>query len=71
MRREVNVLALIKGEERYLYLFDDDSHPTLLATLTEQAADTDLALNGFDAAILAQRSREQLAEEKESAAREG
>jgi hypothetical protein len=62
MRQEVNVLALLKGEERYLYIYDDESHSALLEVLAEQARDPGLALNGFDAAILAQRSREQIAQ---------
>lgn len=61
MRQEVNVLALVKGEERYLYIYDDDSHATLLETLGDHAGAPELALNGFDAAVLAQRSREQVA----------
>ena len=30
MRREFNVLALIKDEERYVYVYDDESRETLL-----------------------------------------
>jgi hypothetical protein len=61
MRREVNVLALLKGEERYLYIFDDESHPLLLETLAEQSQNPELSITGFDAAVLAQRSQEQVA----------
>ena len=61
MRREFNVLALIKDEERYVYVYDDESRETLLQLLQEQAADPVLGLNWFDAAVLAQKAHEQAA----------
>jgi hypothetical protein len=57
--REVNILALIKGNERYVYVYDDASRANLIAFLREQAADPDLALTGFDAAVLIDRARQQ------------
>ncbi len=62
MRREINVLALIKGSERYLYIYDDESQSALLDHLAEQALDPALTINGFDAAVLARRSHEQVQE---------
>jgi hypothetical protein len=59
MGQEFNVLALVKGGERYVYVYDDESRPALLETFREQAADPALSLNGFDAAVLAQKAREQ------------
>ncbi len=59
MGREFNVLALIKGSERYVYVYDDDSRRSLLQTFHDQAADPALSLNYFDAAVLAQKAREQ------------
>ena len=61
MGREFNVLALIKGEERYVYVYDDASRSPLLETFRAQAADPELSLNWFDAAVLAQKAREQAA----------
>jgi hypothetical protein len=55
----LNVLALIKGAERYVYVYDDASRETLLQTFHDQAADSALSLNYFDAAVLAQKAREQ------------
>jgi hypothetical protein len=57
---ELNVLALLKGQERYVYVYDDSSHQALLEALREQAADSELSLNWFDAAVLTQKSREQV-----------
>jgi hypothetical protein len=57
--QEFNVLALVKGDERYVYVYDDDSRRRLLETFRDQAQDPALSLNGFDAAVLAQKAREQ------------
>jgi hypothetical protein len=59
VRREFNVLALVKGAERYVYVYDDDSRRSLLDAFQEQAADPQLSLNWFDAAVLAQKVRAQ------------
>jgi hypothetical protein len=59
MRREFNVLALIKGTERYIYIYDDESRATLLDAFRSQAGDPQLSLNWFDAAVLTQKAREQ------------
>jgi hypothetical protein len=59
--RQFNVLALIKGEERYVYVYDDASRSPLLETFRAQAADRELSLNWFDAAVLTQKAREQAA----------
>jgi hypothetical protein len=59
MGREFNVLALVKGAERYVYVYDDESRPGLLETFKAQAAEPALSLNWFDAAVLAQKAREQ------------
>ncbi len=59
MGREFNVLALLKGEERYVYVYDDASRAPLLETFCTQADDPNLSLNWFDAAILTQKAHEQ------------
>src|SRR5438309_3973966 len=38
VQREFNVLALIKGNERYVYVYDDQSRERLLDVLRDQAA---------------------------------
>jgi hypothetical protein len=57
--REFNVLALIKGNDRYVYVYDDQSRQPLLETLQGQAADPELSLNWFDVAVLSQKVQEQ------------
>jgi hypothetical protein len=57
--KEFNVLALIKGDEQYVYVYDDNSRSTLVEAFNAQAADPALSLNWFDAAILTQKAQEQ------------
>jgi hypothetical protein len=61
MSREFNVLALIKGGERYVFVYDDDSRAELIDAFRDQAADPRLSFNWFDAAVLTQKVREQTA----------
>ena len=60
MPPEVNVLALVKGAERFVYVYDDASHPDLIATLRDHAADPGLSLSWFDATVLTTKAREQV-----------
>lgn len=57
MPKGINVLALIKGSERYVFLYDDESPETLLQTLGQFATDGELSFNWYDAAVLSQRVR--------------
>jgi hypothetical protein len=59
--QQFNVLALIKGQERYVYVYDDASRAPLLETFRSQAADPSLSLSWFDAAVLTRKAHEQLA----------
>jgi hypothetical protein len=61
MGQEFNVLALMKGQEHYIFVYDDDSRQQLLDALRDQAADPGLGLNWFDAAVLIQKARDQAA----------
>ena len=56
---ELNVLALIKGTEHYIYVYDDNSRPQLIDTFRDQAADPELSLSWFDAIVLTTKAREQ------------
>jgi hypothetical protein len=56
---ELNVLALVKGTERYVFVYDDQSQAALLEAFRHQAADPALSLSWFDATVLAQKAREQ------------
>ncbi len=62
MRRELNVLALIKGEERYVFVYDDSSRAGLIDTLRQWAADPELSFSWFDAAVLTEKAKQQAVE---------
>ena len=61
MSSEFNVLALIKGEEHYVYVYDDASQACLVEVFHAQAANPQLSLNWLDAAVLTQKAEEQTA----------
>jgi hypothetical protein len=60
MSGEVNVVALVRGEEQYIFVFDPSRRTELLRLLGRYAADPKLSFNWFDAAILSQKIREML-----------
>ncbi len=55
--RDINVIALVKGGERYVFLFDDDSREETLRTLAKHAANPELSFSWYDAAMLAVKVR--------------
>lgn len=57
MERGVNVLALVKDGERFVFLYDDESCAQLLQTLGRFAADPELNFTWYDAAVLSQKVR--------------
>jgi hypothetical protein len=59
VRREFIVLALIKGNEKYVFVYDDDSRQRLVDAFRDQAADPRLSFSWFDAAIMTDKAREQ------------
>jgi hypothetical protein len=66
MHRELNVLALVKGEEKYVFLFDDANRIETLRMLGRYAADPELNFSWYDAAMLSQRIRDMAALEAQS-----
>lgn len=65
MTQDVNVLALVKGEERYVFLFDDDSRAAALRVLGRYASNPDLSFTWYDAAVLSQKIRQECTQPKE------
>jgi len=59
---DLNVLALVKGEERYVFLFDDTSRAATLRTLGRYASNPDLSFTWYDAAVLSQKIRQETPE---------
>ena len=59
MAKEFNVLALVKGTERYIYVYDDASQRELVDAFRDQAADPGLTFSWFDAAVMTEKAHEQ------------
>jgi len=62
MSKEINVLAMVKGEERYIFLYDDAHRTETLRMLGRYAADPQLSFSWYDAAVLSKKIRETAAE---------
>jgi hypothetical protein len=60
--RELNVLALFKAAERFIFVYDDDSADAVIDEIRHQAADPAVAITWFDAAVLTERVHNQVAE---------
>jgi hypothetical protein len=56
-QQDINVLALVKGEERYVFLFDDAHRAETLRVLGRYASNPELSFSWYDAAVLSQRIR--------------
>lgn len=57
MSKDIHVLALVKGEERYLFLYNDATKAEVLRTLGRFASNVELSFNWYDAAVLGQKVR--------------
>ena len=55
---DINVLALVKGSERYIFLFDDNQRAEALRMLGRYASDPELSFTWYDAAVLSQKVRQ-------------
>jgi hypothetical protein len=56
--QDINVLALVKGSERYVFLYDDTSRAEALRVLGRYASNPDLSFSWYDAAVLSQKIRQ-------------
>ncbi len=59
MSQDINVLALVKGSERYVFLYDDSSRAETLRILGRYASNPDLSFTWYDAAVLSQKIRQE------------
>jgi len=57
MQRGLNVLALVKDSERYIFIYDNNSTTSVMQTLGCYAADRELSFTWYDAALLSQKVR--------------
>lgn len=70
MDKEINVLALVKGKERFIFLFDDQNRDETLRQLARFAANPDLDFSWYDAAMLSRKIRDAVPTEDDMLARE-
>ncbi len=60
MSNDLNVLALFKGPERFIFVYDDESREALISDIRNRAADPATPISWFDAAVLTDRVRQQV-----------
>jgi hypothetical protein len=53
----VNLVALVKDGQRYVFVFDENSISQLMQMLGRYASDPELNFNWYDAALLSQKIR--------------
>jgi hypothetical protein len=58
-QQELSVLALIRGHERFIYVYDDSSREELIESIRAQAINPTVNLSWYDAAVLTERARKQ------------
>lgn len=61
MAQDINVLALVKGQERYVFLYDDANRAETLRVLGRFASNPKLSFTWYDAAVLSQKMRQESA----------
>lgn len=69
MTKDINVLALVKGKERYIFLYDDENRAETLRTLGRYASNQELSFTWYDAAVLSQKIRQTAGGSKKKANR--
>jgi len=57
MNGNLNLLALVKGPERYVFMYDDANRGEVLRMFGRFASNPDLSFTWYDAATLSQRVR--------------
>lgn len=59
MSQDIHVLALMKGEERYVFLYNEANRAEILRTLGRYASNPELSFSWYDAAVLSQKIRQE------------
>ncbi|MDD3590332.1 MAG: hypothetical protein PHO46_08690 [Thermoguttaceae bacterium] len=69
MNQEVNVLAIVKGKERYVFMYNAENYDAVIETFARYASDPELSFSWYDAAVLTQRIHKELHQSEIAAAR--
>lgn len=56
---DINFLCLVKGEERYVFVYDEDHRQDALSKLGRFASNPDLSFSWYDAVVLSRRIRDE------------
>jgi hypothetical protein len=57
--KDIKVIALIKGSEQYVFLYDENNRAETLRTLGRYASNPELSFTWYDAAVLSQKIRQE------------
>ena len=57
MSKDINILALARGEERYIFLYNEENRSETLRTLGRYASNPELSFSWYDAAVMSQKVR--------------
>ena len=57
--KDIKVIALVKGEEQYVFLYDESNRAETLRTLGRYASNPELSFSWYDAAVLSQKIRQE------------
>ncbi len=60
MNEDLNIVVLVKGTERYVFLYEDEHAVDVLRKFGRFAADPSLSFSWYDAATLSQKVRRDL-----------
>lgn len=66
MDQDINVIALVKGNERFVFLYNEANRAEILRTLGRYASNPEINFTWYDAAVLSQRIRQENADKKKS-----
>ena len=59
VEKNVRVIALMKGEEQYVFLYNDKNRAETLRLLGRYASNPELSFSWYDAAVLSQKIRQE------------
>ena len=59
MAKDIKVIALVKGEEQYVFLYDENNRAEMLRTLGRYASNPELSFSWYDVAVLSQKIRQE------------
>ena len=56
--KDIKVIALVKGEEQYIFLYNENNRAETLRLLGRYASNPELSFSWYDAAVLSQKIRQ-------------